>query len=110
MFGRRTTEVGMDMARTGGAAIRIASSLPARVASPTMTSSNGGGRSSERRGSSPQARDEPGVDRLCATARSHTRRVTALIVSALPVRELVGFFRELGPELRMAIECEPLLH
>src|SRR5262249_54621171 len=56
MFGQRTTEVGMDMAGTGGAAIPIATLLTARVASPTVTSSNGGGRSSERRGPSPQAR------------------------------------------------------
>ena len=46
----------MDMPRTVGTAVRIASWLTVRVVSPTMTSSNGGGRSSERRGSSPQTK------------------------------------------------------
>jgi len=33
-----------------------------------------------------------------------------LIVSALALHELVGFFRKIVPEFRMAIECEPLFH
>jgi hypothetical protein len=70
MFGRRTTEVGMDMAGTGGTAVRIASWLTARVVSPTMTSSNGGGRSSERRGSSPQ------VSICDVVERAHARHWT----------------------------------
>src|SRR5262245_64181251 len=32
------------------------------------------------------------------------------IVSALALHELVGFFRKIDPEFRMAIECEPLFH